>query len=186
MGKEDSEELVQFVKNNCGTGKCVVTGLALGGLYASYIASQLDLTGIVFGAPSTEELPGNVQNYIGENDPVGEFSEKVVFIKQETTAENVNKPYSPILIFDENGKAVVGEQSEYSKFCSWFYHTAGPVHSEVWQLFFKNTGTEDDLIDPNLYSLFMKIKELSKEGIKNSLQNIVNYLNKELAKKNVF
>ncbi|MED4954995.1 hypothetical protein ABEO75_16720 [Paenibacillus macerans] len=39
-------------------------------------------------------------------------------------------------VFDEQGRAVVAAQSDYSRFASWFYKTAETILPMVWERFF--------------------------------------------------
>ncbi|QNU67813.1 hypothetical protein EHE19_004960 [Ruminiclostridium herbifermentans] len=181
LSKEYQNQLVDFVRNNIATGKCVITGLKFGGIYACHLVPHLNAEGIVFCAPSTEELLGNITNYVGENEPVGKFTEKVVFIKQKLVEYNGYKYYSDTLEFDENGKPIIGNQSEYSKFCSWFYSIERDIDEQVWKIFF-NESNDENWLENDLYSIFLKVDELNFEGIKNSTINAIKYIENELYK----
>ncbi|NLD47041.1 MAG: hypothetical protein GX660_07555, partial [Clostridiaceae bacterium] len=129
-----------------------------------------------------EELTENVINFVGENEPVGECLKNVVFVKQKTIDESVGKTYFDILVFDENGKTVEGEQTEYSKFCSWFYNNADLIDNRVWEMFFNSESEDEELIDKDIYSLFLRFSELNEERIKVSIKNVVKYIENELDK----
>lgn len=105
-----------------------------------------------------------------------------VFIKQKTIDESVDKKYIDILVFDENGKAVEGEQTEYSKFCSWFYNNAGAIDNRVWEIFFNSASEDEELIDKDIYTLSLRFSELNEERIQVSLKNVVKYIENELEK----
>ncbi len=190
VDKDCFERVVEFINDNKETGKCFITGLKAGGIYASYVASYLNIEAVIFGAPSTEELSGKVKNYIAENDPVGEFCENILFVKQKTddeyTEENfveiLDKPYSQTFMFDENGRAVISEQSMYSKFISWFYNNANNINSEVWEMFYPNSCEDDVFLEKSIYSAFFRVEELNTERINKSLTQIVRYINDKLEK----
>ncbi len=180
--KEYQDSLVEYIRGNKGPGKCVVTGYGLAGLYASRAAAELGIEGIVFRAPCEEKLSGNIRNYVVENDPVCGHAEKVIFIKQKSEDMNMDEPLSRIALFEENGKAVIGKQSEYSKFCSWFYGTVGNIDNEIWNIFFKDKNEKDFYIDKSIYSIYLKAGELNFQGIKSSMKNTVKYIENELEK----
>ena len=175
------EEIAGFLKENIDSGKCVVTGIGICGLYASYIASEVDAEGIVFCAPATEELPGRVTNYVSVNDPVGNSLDKVVFVELNSAEENTDELYGKLL-FDQDGKAVVGEQSEYSKFCSWFYNSADSINNDIWRIFFKDENEDDALLNKDMYLIYLKIDELNVDGVKASLKNVIKYMENEFEK----
>lgn len=176
------EEIFDYVRQKIDLKKCYLTGLKIGGIYAAYIASRLEVQAVVFGMPCLEELTENVINFVAENEPVGEYLKNVVFVKQKTIDESVDKTYFDILVFDENGKAVEGEQTEYSKFCSWFYNNVSVIDNRVWEMFFNSASEDEELIDKDIYSLFLRFSELNEERIKVSLKNVVKYIENELEK----
>lgn len=156
----------------------VFTGLSQGGWHAALLAERLDAEAIVFGGPTMEELPGKAVNYVGENDPVGSHTEKVVFVKETDDLEEEDiVPLYKKMSFDDNGKAIVTEQSEFSRFVSWFYNTAGTIEPVIWNFFFP--GTEEDeatvLADLGVYSVFLKVGELNNERILRSVSDIIRY-----------
>lgn len=156
----------------------VFTGLGYGGWRAALLAEALHSEAVVFGAPSVEELPGKAVNYVGEDDPVGDHLEKVVFVKQAEGAGDEEETHlSSKLSFDENGKAVVSGQSEFSSFVSWFYNTVGSVEPEVWNIFFPGSEEEESTIlaDLGIYSVFLKVGELNKEKILRSIDETVRF-----------
>lgn len=113
------------------------TGLGPGGWHAALLAEALGAEAVVFGAPTMEELPGKAVNFVGEDDPVGDHTGKVVFVKQAEDLGEADEAFLyRKLVFEESGKAVVSAQSEFSRFVSWFYNTAGTVEPEVWKIFF--------------------------------------------------
>ena len=176
------EEIFDYVRQKIDLEKCYLTGLKIGGTYAAYIASRLGVQAVVFGMPCLEELTENVINFVGENEPVGEYLKNVVFVKQKTINESTDKTYFDVLVFDENGKAVEGEQTEYSKFCSWFYNNADVIDNRVWEMFFNSVSEDEELIDKDIYSLFFRFSELNEERIRVSLKNVVKYIENELEK----
>lgn len=156
----------------------VFTGLGQGGWRAAMLAETLDAEAIVFGAPTIEELPGKAFNYVGENDPVGDHTEKVVFVKEMDDLEEEDVvPLSRKLVFDDSGRVILSEQSEFSRFVSWFYNTAGTVEPVIWNFFFP--GTEEDeatvLADLGVYSVFLKVGELNNERVLRSVSDIIRY-----------
>lgn len=156
----------------------VFTGLGQGGWRAALLAETLNAEAIVFGAPTIEELPGKAVNYVGENDPVGDHTEKVVFVKEmDDLEEEDTAPLSRKLAFDDSGGAIVSEQSEFSRFVSWFYNTAGTVEPVIWNNFFP--GAEEDeatvLADLGVYSVFLKVGELNNERVLRSIGDIIRY-----------
>lgn len=174
------EEVARQIQGTVIPGmKTVFTGLGHGGWYAALLAEALGGSAIVFGAPTMEELPGNAVNYVGEDDPVGEYTAKVVFVKQtEDSSEEEGVPWRQKLVFDADGKAVVTAQSDFSRFVSWFYNTAGTIEPEVWNLFFPGSGEEEATIlaDLGVYSVFMKVGELNNEKILRSIDDTVRYV----------
>lgn len=186
VNKDCFDEICEFLRKNFGTGKCVVTGLKAGGIYAAYTAQSLELEGILFGAPSTEELPGNIVNYVGENEPVGNCLGKVSFIKQipfeEELNDDIDKPYSRTFIFDEKGRPVKGEQTAFSKMVSRFYSNTDNVNKDILKIFFNDMEEKDTLIDVGFYSVFLKIDEFSSERIEKSLSEVIKYIENELKK----
>ena len=58
-------------------------------------------------------------------------------------------------MFDENGRAVISEQSMYSKFISWFYNNANNINSEVWEMFYPNSCEDDVFLEKSIYSAFL-------------------------------
>ncbi|WP_223068048.1 hypothetical protein [Paenibacillus caui] len=174
------EETAQRLEPLGRKGNLMFTGLGLGGYYASRLAARLDAEALVFGAPSTEELPGKVRNFVGEDDPVGDSTSKVIFVKQKSPAENVAESYIQTLVFDEQGSAVVADQSDYSKFVSWFYNTASTIRPEVWELFFGKNESGELLQDYGLYGLFLQADELNEEKINRSMDAVLGYAEHEL------
>ncbi|NLD50771.1 MAG: hypothetical protein GX660_26825, partial [Clostridiaceae bacterium] len=110
----------------------------------------------------------------------------VSFVKQipleEDLDDDIDKPYSRILVFDEKGRPVKGEQSEYSKIVSRFYSNADNVNKDIWKIFFGDMSEEGDLIENDFYSVFMRIGELNSEGIRKSLSEVIKYIESELKK----
>lgn len=154
-------------------GCLTLTGLKVGGYFAVHIAASLEAEAVVFGVPSTEKLPGKVRNLVSEHDPVGTFTDKLIFVKQKTPAGAQDESYFESLEFDECGKALAVEQSDYSKFVSWFYHTAYAVRPEVWRHFFGNTGEAELLNDLGLYAVLLQIDQLNEEKITRSLHAVL-------------
>ncbi|HEX9059272.1 MAG TPA: hypothetical protein VF941_03745 [Clostridia bacterium] len=179
---EYQDAMMDFIMSFKDSGPCVVTGLESGGLHALNAASRLTVEGVLFRVPGSEELGGNVRNLVSENDPIGEYREKIVFVKQKSEEINPDRPLSQILLFDENGNAVTGEQSEYSKFCSWFYNTAGKIDNDIWSMFFMDTSEDNVFEDKDLYSIFLRINELNLQGVKNSLENTIKRVENKLQK----
>lgn len=158
----------------------VFTGLGQGGWYAAVLAERhSNAEAIVFGAPTLEELPGRAINYVGEDTPVGEYTEKVVFVKEidELDAEADTIPLFRKLAFEDSGKFVVSEQSEFSRFVSWFYNTVGTVEPAIWNLFFPGMEEEEAVIlaDLGVYSVFLKVGELTQEKLLRSINDTVRY-----------
>lgn len=159
-------------------GKHVFTGLGPGGWHAALLAEALGAETVVFGAPTMEELPGKVVNFVGEDDPVGDHTRKVVFVKQAEDLGEADEAFLyRKLVFEESGKAVVSAQSEFSRFVSWFYNTAGTVEPEVWKIFFPGSEEEEAVIlaDLGVYSVFMKVGELNKEKLLHAIDAAVRY-----------
>ncbi|GAA0378207.1 hypothetical protein [Paenibacillus motobuensis] len=157
----------------------VLTGLGQNGWHAALMAEILDEEAVVFGAPTIEELPGKAVNYVGENDPVGDHTEKVVFVKEADDLEDEEiVPLFRKHAFDESGRAIVSEQSEFSRFVSWFYNTSGTIEPVIWNFFFP--GTEEDeatvLADLGVYSVFLKVGELNNERVLRSIGDIMRYV----------
>ncbi|MCM3703196.1 hypothetical protein [Paenibacillus macerans] len=158
--------------------KHVFTGLGQRGWHAALLAEALEAEAVVFGAPAMEELPGKAVNFVGEDDPVGDHTRKVVFVKQaEELSEDDEAFLYRKLVFEESGKAVVSGQSEFSRFVSWFYNTAGTVEPEVWKIFFPGSEEEEAtlLADLGVYSVFMKVGELNKEKLLHAIDTTVRY-----------
>ncbi|GGG07876.1 hypothetical protein [Paenibacillus aceti] len=157
----------------------VFTGLGQCGWYAALLAERLDAEAVVFGAPTMEELPGRAINYVGEDTPVGEYTEKVVFVKEidELGTEADTIPLFRKLAFDDGGRLVVSEQSEFSRFVSWFYNTVGTVEPAIWNLFFPGMEEEEAVIlaDLGVYSVFLKVGELTQEKLLRSINDTVRY-----------
>lgn len=157
----------------------VFTGLGQSGWYAALLAERLDAEAVVFGAPTMEELPGRAINYVGEDTPVGEYTEKVVFVKEidELGTEADTIPLFRKLAFDDGGRLVVSEQSEFSRFVSWFYNTVGTVEPAIWNLFFPGMEEEEAVIlaDLGVYSVFLKVGELTQEKLLRSINDTVRY-----------
>ncbi|WP_055109374.1 hypothetical protein [Paenibacillus ihumii] len=161
-------------------GSCVLTGMRAGGYCAAYLAERLDLEATVFAVPTGEELPGRVRNLVAEHDPVGACLEKVVFVKQRTEETDLEEAYSKILDFDEEGNAIPAIQSDYSKFVSWFYDTAGMIRPDVWHIFFGKNLEEEPVLDYGLYSLFLKMDGLTEESVIRSIEQVIRYTEKQL------
>jgi hypothetical protein len=178
------DTVVQPIRGQLPLGvNTVFTGLGQGGWHSAVLAEMLDTEAIVFGAPTLEELPGRTVNYIGENDPVGDHTEKVVFVKEsDNLREEDIVPLFRKLAFDDNGKVVVSEQSEFSRFVSWFYNTSGTVEPVIWNFFFPGTEEEEVavLADLGIYSVFLKVGELNNEKVLRSIGEIVRYATAKL------
>ncbi|WP_410771577.1 hypothetical protein [Fontibacillus sp. BL9] len=163
---------------------CSFTGLGQGGWRAAQLAEMLDAEAIVFGAPSMDPLPGKAVNYVGEDDPVGNHTEKVAFVKQVADLDEEDEDFFyKKLEFDTHGKAIVTEQSDFSRFVGWFYNVAGEVEPDIWELFFPGSKDEAEasvLADLGVYSVFLKVGELSKEGIVRSINDTVRYAARRL------
>ncbi|GGH11086.1 hypothetical protein [Paenibacillus segetis] len=176
-------EAIRRIEQIRGAGKCTLIGSKLGGLRAVSMAEQLQVEAVVFGAPSEEVLQGKAKNFVAENDPVGPYVEKVIFVKQKSTWEDNEEAYYKSLVFDEQGQAVVTEQSDYSKFVSWFYHTASVIHEEIWKIFFRKTEQEQQLMmEKELYSIYSRVDELNYEGMNCSIEHVIKYTENELNK----
>ncbi len=173
---EELEEMIDSGENS------TFIGMALGGWRAAELAAKFDAKAVVFGAPSLDELPGKAINYVGEDDPVGDFTDKVRFIKQRADLDETDESFLyRRLEFHEDGKPVITEQSDFSRFVSWFYNTAGTVEPEIWRIFFSSTEEEDLLLpDLGVYAVFLKIGDLNKEGILRSLDEAVRYAGRQL------
>lgn len=76
------------------------------------------------------------------------------------------------------------EQDQYSKFTDWVYKTASSINIDIWKMFFKDAGEDDDFLEKDLYSIFLRIDELNEEGIKDALNNTSKYIENKL-KKNI-
>lgn len=163
-------------------GRCELTGIKAGGYCVSYLAERLDMEATVFAVPTAEELPGRVRNLVAEHDPVGDWLEKVIFVKQQTEETDLEEAYFKILEFDLEGNAVPSIQSDYSKFVSWFYHTVGTVRPEVWHIFFGENKEEEPILDYGLYSLFLKMDGLTEESVGRSIEKVVRYAEQQLEK----
>jgi hypothetical protein len=156
----------------------VVSGIGRGGWQAAVIADALGTESVVFGAPTMDELPGTSVNYVGEHELIGDHTEKVVFVKQLGELGIVGDEFLyRRLVFEEDGKAVVSEQSEFSRFVSWFYRTAGTIDSEVWDIFFPGSDEEETMLfaDPDILSVFMKAADLNKEKLARAVKETVQY-----------
>lgn len=161
----------------------VFTGSGHGGWKAALLAELLGCEAIIFNAPTVEDLPGRVINYIGEDEPVGEHLEKVIFVKQVQPSDDIDESLLlGKLAFDTNGKAVVTAQSDFSKFVSWFYNTAGSIEPDIWNIFFPNCNEEESTIlaDLGVYSVYLKVGELSDEKILHAIRNTVRYASEHL------
>lgn len=173
------EEAAHQIREALATGiNGVFTGIGQGGWNAALLAETLGYEAVVFGAPTVEELPGKAVNYVGEDDPVGDHIGKIVFVKQtEELGESEDQLLYKKLVFEEDGKAVVAGQSEFSRFVSWFYNTVGAVEPEVWNIFFPGSEEEEATIlaDLGVYSVFMKVGELNKEKILRAIDETIRY-----------
>lgn len=189
-GEEDKrnidliERAAKFCANNIGEGTCIITGLKLGGLYAAYIAERLNINGVVFGAPSNELIVGNVQNYVLENEIVGKYIDKIIFVKQNTQRDDTDagKTYYEMFTFNDNGQVITGEQSAYSKYISWFYDNMNAIDEEIWKIFFGDIKDPDTLMNNDLYSIYFNIDKLKPEKVIRALKNIQKHTENELMK----
>lgn len=176
------EQSVHRLREELATANHIIfTGLGYGGWRAAELAEALDAEAVVFGVPTVEALPGKALNYLGEDDPVGDHLDKVVFVKQADLTEGEDEDEASLsckLMFDGDGRAIVTEQSEFSKFVSWFYHTAGAVEPEVWKIFFPATTEEESEImgDLGVYSVFLKVGELNREKLLRSIDETVRFI----------
>lgn len=164
-------------------GSSTFIGIGLGGWRAAELAAKFDAEAVAFGAPSVEELPGKAVNYVGEDDPVGDFTDKVRFVKQGADLDEADESlFYRRLKFHEDGTPAVTEQSDFSRFVSWFYNTAGAVEPVIWRIFFPGAGEEEDLLlaDLGVYSVFLKLGELNKEGLLRSLDEAVKFAGRQL------
>lgn len=163
-------------------GTLSFTGLGQGGWRAAELAALLGAEAVVFGGPGEEELPGRAVNYVGEDDPVGAYTEKVVFVKQQGELKEEDEAfYYRKLEFDPAGNPVIAEQSEFSRFVSWFYQRAGTVDPEVWGLFFPGPEEEEALLaDLGVYSVYLQIGSLNREGILRSVDETIRHAGKVL------
>jgi hypothetical protein len=174
------DEAIRTIEYTRGSGNCILTGYKLGGLSAAGLAAKLQVEAIVFGAPSIEILSGKVKNFIAENDPVGGYIEKVIFVKQDSTWADNEGSYFETLEFDEWGQALVTKQSDYSKFVTWFYHTASTIDRDIWKIFFKDTEEDQLMMEKGLYSIYPRVDELNNVGIHCSIDKVINYIENEL------
>ncbi|TYQ16027.1 UNVERIFIED_CONTAM: hypothetical protein Cloal_2529 [Acetivibrio alkalicellulosi] len=172
-------EIIDYTKENIGNSKCFISGMFTGGIYASYIALELNIEAILFGTITNIKIEGNVKNYVGENEAVGKYSDKVIFVKQQET-EDINMPFTSTFIFDEEGNVVVGEQSNYSKFKSWVYYTSDNINEEVWDIFFETVNENESFSEKNIYSVFLKINELDENKIIRSIKDVIIHIDKQL------
>ncbi|MBQ4900208.1 hypothetical protein KB559_15340 [Paenibacillus sp. Marseille-P2973] len=180
----DLNRIANELEETVGSGgSSTFIGIGLGGWRAAELAVKFNAEAVAFGAPSVDELPGKAINYVGEDDPVGDFTDKVRFVKQgEELDETDEALFYRRLEFDQDGKPVITEQSDFSRFVSWFYNTAGAVEPEIWRIFFPGAAEEEDLLQSDLgvYSVFLKLGELNKEGILRSLDEAVRFAGRQL------
>ncbi|GJM68434.1 hypothetical protein HMSSN036_06500 [Paenibacillus macerans] len=128
-------------------GKHVFTGPWARGLACRIARGSAGCGSRRFWRATMEELPGKAVNFVGEDDPVGDHTRKVVFVKQAEDLGEADEAFLyRKLVFEESGKAVVSAQSEFSRFVSWFYNTAGTVEPEVWKIFFPGSEEEEAVI----------------------------------------
>ena len=179
LTSEENSSLIKFIRGNI-SGRCVITGTGLGGLYAGILARQLNIDAIVFGSPSTYEFTGNIKNYLGENEPVAESVEKAIFLKQKLPNDSIYETLYETLLFDEDGNVIICEQSDYSKFVSWFYNLSNQIDKEVWKIFFKEENYENSISDNDLLSIYLRMDELNVEGIQASIDKAINYISNKL------
>lgn len=181
MSSEESNSLIDFIKDNM-LEKGILTAVGPGGIYAGVLAELLDMEAVVFAAPGNYELAGNIKNFTGEYEPVGDYTEKIIFLKQKLPEENIYETLYETLLLDEGGNVVICEQSEYSKFLSWFYNSAGRINDQVWGIFFNDGNEENIFTDNDLFSIYLRVEELSLEKIQNSLEKTIRYIDNELSK----
>lgn len=181
MSSEESNRLIDFIKDNM-LEKGILTAVGPGGIYAGVLAELLDMEAVVFAAPGNYELAGNIKNFTGEYEPVGDYTEKIIFLKQKLPEENIYETLYETLLLDEGGNVVICEQSEYSKFLSWFYNSASRIDDQVWGIFFNDGNEENIFTDNDLFSIYLRVEELSLEKIQNSLEKTIRYIENELSK----
>ncbi|WP_334078078.1 hypothetical protein [Paenibacillus sanfengchensis] len=177
------EEFAAALQRVTDTGGALsFTGLGQGGWRAAELAAILGAEAVVFGAPGEEELPGTAVNYVGEDDPVGASKEKVVFVKQQSGLKEEDEAfYYRKLEFDDEGSPVVAGQSEFSRFVSWFYQRAGTVEPDIWGIFFPGPEEEGALLaDLGVYSVYLQIGSLNREGILRSVDETIRHAGKVL------
>jgi hypothetical protein len=156
----------------------VLSGIGHGGWQAAVLADALGTEAVVFGVSTMDELPGKSVNYVGEHELVGDHTEKVFFVKQQGELGTVGDDFLyRRLAFEEDGKAVVSEQSEFSRFVSWFYRTAGTIDPEVWNIFFPGSDDEETMLfaDPDIHFVFLKAADLNKEKFACAIKETVQY-----------
>ncbi|TYQ16031.1 UNVERIFIED_CONTAM: hypothetical protein Cloal_2533 [Acetivibrio alkalicellulosi] len=175
-------EIFDYLKENIGDSKCFITGMFAGGIYASFMALELNTEAILFGVPTSFKIEGQVKNYIGENEAVDKYVDKVIFVKQKETEDNIDIPYINTFIFDEKGNVVVGQQSDYSKFKSWVCYGSDTIREEIWNIFFEPTDEDESFMEKNIYSVLLKVNELDENKIINSIKDVIIYINKQLEK----
>lgn len=180
--QEELDEAILTIERIKGNRNCILIGHRLGGLSAARLAAKLQVEAIVFGAPSIDELPGKVRNFVAENEPVGGYLEKVIFVKQYSIWEDTEESYYQILEFDEWGQVIISKQSDYSRFVSWFYHTAGTIDRDVWNMFFKDTVEDQLMMEKGLYSIYPRVEEVNDVGIQCSIDKVIHYIENELRK----
>ncbi|AWB45604.1 hypothetical protein DCC85_16320 [Paenibacillus sp. CAA11] len=156
--------------------RCICTGMGYSGWRAAQLADALDIEAVVFGAPSVEELPGKAVNYVCADDPVGDATAKVAFVKQRVEDDEAEGPLSNRLAFSDDGRPILSEQSEFSRFVSWFYSSAGAVEPEIWRYFFSEAEEEGGVLpDLGVYSVYLHIGELSEGTISQSIEHTIRH-----------
>ncbi len=102
--------------------------------------------------------------------------------EKEMPDESKNETGFQAYMPDKDGEMTDEEQSRYAGFFDWFCRRRNDVDGNIWRLFFEDADPENIPMDENIYSVFLKADELSEEGIKHSIKNVVNYIEDKLEK----